>query len=326
MNEQAWRSRWLGRLGELAVPATAEEEGTWPSIRDALFEGRELKDGTGLIALEAPKRAQDAAVVPVTVKALQPQTPERYIKTVHLIVDENPAPVAGVFHLYPQSGDATIGTRIRVDQYTNLHAVAETSDGELYVVERFIKAAGGCSAPGLKDKELAMARLGKMQLKPMTPFRAGRGQRAQLLISHPNYTGMQIDQLTRLWIPPDYVQLGEGELRRHARARGRGRHRALGGPRGQLLLRARRPGADGRPGRGQRGPQVRAVLADRPRLLGRPSSWPRGCCRGRTARSAAPGPATTRVYRPTTTTSGAAPRPTTATCSRSSASRASSRA
>ena len=38
----------------VAVPATAEEEGTWPSIRDAPFEGRELKDGTGLIALEAP--------------------------------------------------------------------------------------------------------------------------------------------------------------------------------------------------------------------------------------------------------------------------------
>jgi sulfur-oxidizing protein SoxY len=190
----------------VAAPAMAEEEGTWPSIRDALFEGRELKDGNGLIALEAPKRAQDAAVVPVTVRALQPQTPGRYIKTVHLIVDENPAPIAGVFHLYPETGNATIGTRIRVDQYTNLHAVAETSDGELHVVERFIKAAGGCSAPGLKDKELAMARLGRMQLKPMTSFAPGEANEAQLLISHPNYTGMQIDQLTRLWIPPDYVQ------------------------------------------------------------------------------------------------------------------------
>ena len=51
--------------------------------------------------------------------------------------------------------------------------MAETSDGQLYVVERFVKAAGGCSAPALKDKEVAMARLGKMQLKPMTPFAPG---------------------------------------------------------------------------------------------------------------------------------------------------------
>ena len=144
--------------------------------------------------------------MPVTVKALQPQTAERYIKTIHLIVDENPAPVAGVFHLFPETGDATIGTRIRVNEYTNLHAVAETSDGQLYVVERFIKAAGGCSAPGMKDKEVVMARLGKMQFKPMTTFAPGEVQQAQLLISHPNYTGMQMDQLTRHWIPPDYVR------------------------------------------------------------------------------------------------------------------------
>lgn len=187
------------------APAVAEE--TWDSIRESLFEGRELQDGSAILTLEAPKRAMDAATVPVTVKALMPQTPDRYIKTVHLIVDENPAPVAGVFHLFPESGNATIGTRVRVNAYTNLHVVAETSDGQLYVVERFIKAAGGCSAPALKDKEVAMARLGKMQLKPMSAFAPGAVNEAQLLISHPNYTGMQIDQLTRHWIPPDYIRL-----------------------------------------------------------------------------------------------------------------------
>jgi sulfur-oxidizing protein SoxY len=186
-------------------PAVAEE-GSWPTIREALFAGRELKDGTGLIEIEAPKRAQDAGTVPVTVKALQPQSDDRWIQTVHLIVDENPAPVAGVFRFFPETGDATIATRIRVDQYTNLHAVAETSDGELYMVERFIKAAGGCSAPGMADKATVMARLGKMKLKPMTTFAPGELQQAQLLISHPNYTGMQMDQLTRFWIPPDYVR------------------------------------------------------------------------------------------------------------------------
>ena len=157
-----------------AAPVRAAGDESWAAIREALFAGRELQDGSAVIALDAPKRAEDAAVVPVAVKALMAQTPERWIKTVHLIVDENPAPVAGVFHLHPQSGIATIGTRIRVNEYTNLHAVAETSDGQLYVVERFIKAAGGCSAAGMKDKAVAMARLGKMQLKPMSQFAPGR--------------------------------------------------------------------------------------------------------------------------------------------------------
>lgn len=203
------RATWMALALTAAVagagPAWAAED-LWPSIRDALFAGKELKDGSALIALEAPARAMDAAVVPVTVRALVPQTPERFIKSVHLIIDKNPAPVAGVFHLFPESGSATIGTRVRVNEYTSLHAVAETSDGELYVVERFVKAAGGCSAPALKDKEAALARLGKMKLKPMTPFAAGVPNEAQILVSHPNYTGMQIDQVSRNWIPPDYVR------------------------------------------------------------------------------------------------------------------------
>ena len=58
----------------------------------------------------------------------------------------------------------------------------------------------------MKDKAAVMARLGRMQFKPMTTFAPGEVQQAQLLISHPNYTGMQMDQLTRYWVPPDYVR------------------------------------------------------------------------------------------------------------------------
>ena len=206
-------------------------------------------------------------MVPVTVKALQPQAPERWIRTVHLIVDENPAPVAGVFRFFPETGDATIATRIRVDQYTNLHAVAETSDGELYMVERFIKASGGCSAPGMKDKEAVMARLGKMQLKPMTAFAPGQLQEAQLLISHPNYTGMQMDQLTRLWIPPDYVRFVKVRVGDTPVLEVEGDIALSENPAFTFSFQADAPGADGRRGRGQRGPQVRAELADRPDLL-----------------------------------------------------------
>lgn len=193
-------------LTAILVSGAAAAEDPWPAIRDSVFGDRPLLDGSGVIALEAPARAEDAATVPVTVRALLPQTPERYIRSIHLVIDQNPAPVAGVFHLFPLSGEATIATRVRVNEYTSLHAVAELSDGTSYAVERFIKAAGGCSAPSLKDKDQAMARLGRMQLKPMTPWEPGVPNRLQLLVSHPNYTGMQIDQLSRNWIPPDYVR------------------------------------------------------------------------------------------------------------------------
>jgi sulfur-oxidizing protein SoxY len=193
-------------LAVAAASPTVADESNWPSIRDALFPNRELKDGSSLIQLDAPYRAEDAAVVPITVKALVPQTPDRYVAALHLIIDQNPAPEAAVFHLHPENGDATISTRVRVNEYTSVHAVAETSDGGLYVVDRFVKAAGGCSAPALKDKETAMARLGQMRLRPETPFTPDQPNRLHLLVSHPNYSGLQIDQLTRNWIPADYVR------------------------------------------------------------------------------------------------------------------------
>ena len=187
----------------LAQPAGAADD-PWPELRDQLFAGRPIQDGAGVIALEAPVRAYDAAVVPLTITALVPQTAERYIKTVHLLIDHNPAPLAGVFHLTPANGIATIATRVRINGYTNVRAIAETSDGQLYMASRFVKAAGGCSAPALKDAEAALARLGRMKLKH-EPFRLGEPNQVQLLISHPNYTGMQMDQLSRNWIPPHYV-------------------------------------------------------------------------------------------------------------------------
>ena len=189
----------------------ADADDPWPELRAQLFADRPIEDGAGVIALEAPVRAYDAAVVPLTITALMPQTDARYIKTVHLLIDHNPAPLAGVFHLTPASGLATLATRVRVNEYTTIRAIAETSDGRLYMASRFVKAAGGCSAPALKDREAALARLGQMKLKH-APFRLGEPNQVQLLISHPNYTGMQMDQVSRNWIPPHYVQTIEARF------------------------------------------------------------------------------------------------------------------
>jgi sulfur-oxidizing protein SoxY len=188
-------------FGLAATAARAGDEGPWADIREALFAGRTIEDGSALLALDAPVRAYDAAVVPIAIRALQP---ELAIRTVHLIVDRNPAPVAAVFHLQP-GGRADLSARLRVNEYTPVRAIVETADGRLLMVERLVKAAGGCSAPATKDKAAALARLGRMKLKPQGGLAAGEPMPIELLISHPQYTGMQIDQVSRNWIPPDHL-------------------------------------------------------------------------------------------------------------------------
>lgn len=193
----------------LAAPASAasQDESPWPDIRASLYEAdRTIRDAEGIIELEAPDRALDAATVPLTIKADIEQTKDRYIKSITLVIDQNPAPVVGTFHLSPANGIASISTRVRINAYTNVRAIAEMNDGTLYMAKKFVKASGGCSAPATKDADVAMARLGKMKLKQIGTWRKDEPSEAQFMVSHPNYSGMQIDQLTQLWIPARYVR------------------------------------------------------------------------------------------------------------------------
>ena len=196
-----------------AVPALAEDEAAraarWADLKSAVFGERPVLDGTGVISLEAPARALDAALVPVTVSlSAGGGSGGGKVEAVWLLVDGNPSPLAGTFRFGPAADPRILKTRVRVDQYTLIHAVAETADGRLFATERFVKAAGGCSAPSTKDAKLAMSRLGQMRLRLDGEGNLAEGETAtaHLLISHPNNNGMQMDQVTRHFTPARYIQ------------------------------------------------------------------------------------------------------------------------
>jgi len=181
---------------------------TWNSEVKGLImdENEKIFDGTNIFKLETPYRALDAAMVPINIKFSNDQTTETFVKSLTLIVDENPAPVVGKFNFGEKSGNASLITRIRIDAYTYVRAIAEMSDNKKYMVANFVKAAGGCSAPSLADMDSIMARLGKMKVKFIeTNGTRGSIDKAELVISHPNYSGFQFNQLTRAEIPAHFI-------------------------------------------------------------------------------------------------------------------------
>jgi sulfur-oxidizing protein SoxY len=193
----------LGTGAAHAEESDAERQARWQDLRQAVFGDHKVEDGAGIITLDAPPRALDAALVPITISLAGAAK----IKTVYLMIDENPSPLAGTFHFGPAADTHELRTRVRVDAYTLMHAVAETEDGRLFMAETFVKAAGGCSAPSTKDAKLALERLGQMKLKPVANQSAAPGaDTVQLLISHPNFNGMQMDQLTRNYTPARFIQ------------------------------------------------------------------------------------------------------------------------
>lgn len=186
----------------MGSPMAAESENPWPDLARDVFNGRQLADGTGLIAIEMPVRAEDAGIVPVTLRATLPPGDARELRAFTLVIDENPAPVAATFKV--GAGVAMISTRVRVNAYTDVHAVAELSDGQLYVVDTYVKASGGCSAPMAKNPDEAKATLGAMRFRQFPPAKtapASVPREAQIMIRHPNNSGLQRDQVSLLYIP-----------------------------------------------------------------------------------------------------------------------------
>jgi sulfur-oxidizing protein SoxY len=214
---------WVGALllgVTLATPALSQQsEETWNSIKSDIFGSKAaaIKDGDDLMSMDAPMRAEDAAVVPITVRALKPQAGETAIKAITLVIDENPAPVAATVSFGPAAASASFSTRLRVNNYSFIRAVAEMNDGSLRMIKKFVKASGGCSAPALKDQDKSVAEMGQLRLRQfaqgdpeakdyaLAPNDAGMAE-AQIMIRHPNYSGLQMDQVTMLYIPAHYVR------------------------------------------------------------------------------------------------------------------------
>lgn len=208
MTELIARRSVLGLVGAViaGVPLTLAraDDDPWPGLHQDVFKNRPIIEEDGLVTLEAPMRAEDAALVPLTVKIGRDNGPTPVSLT--LLVDKNPAPVAATFFFGEGSGQIVLSTRVRIDAYSNVRAVVETASGSLHMTTRYVKASGGCSAPALKDAELAEAELGKMQLRQFDVGSAASASReAQLMIRHPNNSGLQMNQLTGYYIPAKFI-------------------------------------------------------------------------------------------------------------------------
>jgi sulfur-oxidizing protein SoxY len=192
----------------MASAATPETYDPWPGLVQDIFNNRPMNDGSDVIAIEMPYRAEDAAIVPVTLRTKLAPGDSRRVLTITLVIDQNPAPMAAKFELGPDAKVSEISTRVRVNNYSDVHAVAELSDGKLYMTKTYIKASGGCSAPAGKNAEEANNRLGQMRYRQFA--KSGEGptsgaREAQIMIGHPNNSGLQMDQVTQLYIPAFFV-------------------------------------------------------------------------------------------------------------------------
>src|ERR1700690_1904370 len=140
----------VARAQSAAAGSEQPSEETWNSIKGDIFKDRAIRDGAGLVVLDAPRRAEDAAVVPIGMRVNFAAGDDRTLQSLTLVIDENPAPAAA-------NADAT------------------------------------------------KSMLGQMKFRAFH-LHADALPEAQIMLRHPQNSGLQMDQLTRLYVPPFFIE------------------------------------------------------------------------------------------------------------------------
>lgn len=179
----------------------------WPVMKEAFFEKRAMKE-VAFMKIEAPKRAESGAQVPVTYTIDSAAAKAAGVKIVKLysFVDANPIPLTATYHLTDALGEFNLSTRIRFETDAYVRLVGETADGKLYLASRPIRAAGGCGGIVSNDETAVRAAAGKMRMKVAKPKKFGTATTAKVNIKHIMRTGLQRDLVSQGFLPAFYIK------------------------------------------------------------------------------------------------------------------------
>ena len=138
---------FAGAAGIAAVTTASREAAAKPE--DVAAEIKKLfgdKAPTeGKVKIDLPSIAENGLVVPLGFEVESPMTDKDYVKAVHIFSEGNPVPQVASFFFTPMAPKAAASIRIRLAQSQNIVAVAEMSNGDLFVARKEVKVTiGGC--------------------------------------------------------------------------------------------------------------------------------------------------------------------------------------
>jgi sulfur-oxidizing protein SoxY len=188
-----------------SLPVFAEPDpNLWPVMKEAFFAKRDMQE-VDFIKIDAPRRAESGAQVPVTYLIDNAAAKGVKITKLYAFVDANPIPLTATYHLTDALGNFQLSTRIRFETDAFVRLVGETTDGKLYVASREIRAAGGCGGTVDGDEAAIRASAGKIKFKVEDPVKIGDTTAATFNIKHPMRTGLQRELVSQGFVPAFYI-------------------------------------------------------------------------------------------------------------------------
>ena len=176
----------------------------WPVMKEAFFEKRPMTEAD-FIKIDAPRRAESGAQVPVTYTVDNAAAKGVKIVKLYAFVDANPIPLTATYHLTDALGDFNLSTRIRFETDAFVRLVGEDASGKLYLASREIRAAGGCGGTVDGDEAAIRASAGKIKFKVDDPVKIGAATSTTFNIKHPMRTGLQRELVSQGFVPAFYI-------------------------------------------------------------------------------------------------------------------------
>ena len=176
----------------------------WSVVKEAFFAKRDIQE-VEFMKIEAPRRAESGAQVPVTFSYDKTASKGVDIKKIYVLVDANPIQLASTYHLTDALGNFQIATRIRMETDSYVRLVGESADGKLYMAKREIRAAGGCGGTVENDESAVRAAAGKIKLNVESPVKFGSPTVTTFNIRHVMRTGLQRDLVSQGYVPAFYI-------------------------------------------------------------------------------------------------------------------------
>ena len=120
----------------------AEDNG-WKAAMEGLVGSSEAD--ANRVSIELPEIAENGNTVPFSVAVESPMTDEDHVKAVHVFATGNPRPDIGSFMFTPANGVADASSRMRLGRTQDIVAVAEMSNGQVFMATQTVKGTiGGC--------------------------------------------------------------------------------------------------------------------------------------------------------------------------------------
>ena len=191
-----WFLKWFFRILVVSLIfifwlAASVYSSSWDDyLKDEVFGEKTLWYDNSIL-LQTPYRAMDPAGVEISIYDRAPGITD-YTKLT-LVIDENPTPCCATFEFW--NIVPHIMTNVRVNAYTDIRVISENNYDALRYNKQYIKAAGGCSAPPVLTSDKPFGTINLIQSNGWTKIK----------IWHPNFSGMQFNQLTRSEIPAEYI-------------------------------------------------------------------------------------------------------------------------